>query len=260
MNPHTPPQPVIELDARVTVRNFDLSFAIQPGERVALIGSNGAGKSTSLMLIAGLLVPDEGTVKISGHTVAGPTTWIPAHKRGLALMSQEPLLFPHLTAAENIAFPLKALRASARLRKKDDGAASAPVADMARLSKAQIAARVSDLLARVGCEDVAGRRPHELSGGQAQRVALARALAANPDVVLLDEPLSALDAGAAVAMRELLSDVLQGATAVMVTHSLADVEALATRVIRLEGGRIVQDEPWESPEFKASIHDWFARS
>jgi len=215
------------VDASVTARRFEVSLSLAPGETVAVLGPNGAGKSTLLAVIAGLLRPDAGTAEVDGKLLfdlrqgAQAGTWTPPHRRGTALLAQEALLFPHLSALENVAF----------------GPRSAGVPK----GEARKAAR--HWLAEVGAADLAARRPEELSGGQAQRVAVARALAVNPEVLLLDEPMAALDIHAAPLLRRLLKRVLAGRRAIIVTHDVLDAYMLADRVIVMEQGRITEEGP-----------------
>lgn len=215
----------LQLRAVVADRGIDIDWEVAAGEVVAVLGQNGAGKSTALHLVAGLLRPDHGTVRL-GPTVLTDTSagvFVPAHRRRVGLLLQDPLLFPHLSVAANVAFAPRSRGASRR------------------------AARAAALrwLARVGADELATRAPRQLSGGQAQRVAVARALASEPDVLLLDEPLTGLDVAAAAAIRNLLRDVLarDGRSALLVTHELLDVLALAGRVLVLEAGRVVEDGP-----------------
>ena len=151
----------------------------------------------------------------------GRNAWTAPHRRGTALLAQEPLLFPHLTALDNVAFGPRSA-----------GAGRAQARETAR-----------HWLAEVDAADLAGRRPGELSGGQAQRVAVARALAADPGLLLLDEPMAALDVHAAPLLRRLLKRVLAGRRAIIVTHDVLDAYMLADRVIVLEEGRITEDGP-----------------
>ncbi|BBH16834.1 ABC transporter ATP-binding protein [Nocardioides baekrokdamisoli] len=207
------------LDVRAIVpdRGLDIAFTVGDGETVALMGPNGAGKSTVLSIIAGLIRPTSSHVHIDDRNLDRE----PPHRRGVALLSQDPLLFPHLSAADNVAF---APRAAGNRRRT--------------------ARRIgADHLDRLGMSAYASRRPRELSGGQAQRVAIARALAADPRVVLLDEPFAAIDAESRPHLRHDLRKVLAGRTAIVVTHDVLDALALATRVIVLEAGRIVEDGP-----------------
>ncbi|MEX0427651.1 sulfate/molybdate ABC transporter ATP-binding protein [Nocardioides sp. DS6] len=207
------------LHVRALVRNrdVDLELDVAAGETVAVLGPNGAGKSTLLSVLAGLLRPDEGTVVLGGRPLDGT----PPHARGIALLAQDPLLFPHLTALDNVAF--------------------APRARGVRRGPARSAAHRH--LDAVGVGHLAARKPAQLSGGQAQRVAVARALAAEPDLLLLDEPMAALDVDVAPALRQLLRSVLADRTALIVTHDVLDALLLADRVVVLEGGRIVEQGP-----------------
>jgi molybdate transport system ATP-binding protein len=199
---------------------------VAPGEVLALLGANGAGKSTVLHVISGLVRPDSGTV-VTGDRVLTDTSagiHIATHDRRVGLLMQDPLLFPHLNVATNVAF---GPRSGKRLGRNDSR----------RLSQ--------QWLGEVGAVELADRMPRQLSGGQAQRVALARALAADPDVLLLDEPMAGLDVGVATAMRQLLRRVLarDGRSALLVTHELLDVVTLADRIVVLESGRIVESGP-----------------
>ena len=215
----------LSFQAAVAGRGFDVALTVRPGETVAVMGPNGAGKSTLLAGIAGLLRPDSGRAELNGETLFdldGAThAWSPPHSRGTALLAQEPLLFPHLTVLDNVAF----------------GPRSAGV------PKREARERALRLLADVEAEHLAGRRPAELSGGQAQRVAVARALAADPALLLLDEPLAALDIHSAPLLRRLLKRVLVGRQAIIVTHDVLDALMLADRVVILESGTIAEDGP-----------------
>ncbi|MCO4256309.1 sulfate/molybdate ABC transporter ATP-binding protein [Pseudarthrobacter cellobiosi] len=213
------------VQAAVAGRGFDVSLAVGPAETVAVMGANGAGKSTLLNVIAGLLHPDSGTAELDGRTLfhlsAGRGEWTAPHRRGTALLAQEPLLFPHLSVLENVAFGPRSAGASKQ------------------------AARESALrwLAEVEATELQSRRPAELSGGQAQRVAVARALAADPGLLLLDEPMAALDIHAAPLLRRLLKRVLAGRRAIIITHDVLDALMLADRVVILENGRISEEGP-----------------
>lgn len=206
---------------------FDLSaeFAVPAGEVLAVLGPNGAGKSTLLSVLAGLLTPNSGTVELDGtswlDTAAGRD--LPTHRRGVGLLAQEPLLFPNLTALDNVAF--------------------APRTAGTRAGSARASAR--EWLSEVDAAELERQRPAKLSGGQAQRVALARALAARPRLLLLDEPLAALDVDAAPAMRGLLHRVLRQRSepAVLVTHDVLDAVVLADQLAVLVDGRIVEHGP-----------------
>ena len=209
----------MSLGARVVdpSRGVDLAIDVGAGETLAVLGPNGAGKSTLLAAIAGMHRPASATVQVGERTLSDERTWIPPHRRSVALLAQEPRLFPHLTVRQNVAFGPRGR--------------SMPGADA-------IAARWLDRGARPA---LAQRRPRELSGGQARRVAIARALATGPDVVLLDEPMAALDVEAVPEVRRLLRDVLAERTTVLVTHEPLDALALADRVAVVEGGRVVQE-------------------
>ncbi|AVZ40143.1 MULTISPECIES: ABC transporter ATP-binding protein [unclassified Dietzia] len=206
------------LDCRVSGRDVDLRLAVSVGRRLAIVGPNGAGKTTAVDLLAGHLRPDAGTVHLHGRVVSSPGLHVPAHHRRVVSLEQRPALLPHLTALHNVAYG-----------PRSRGVRRRPALDRARTE-----------LESVGCADLADRRPHELSGGQAQRVALARALAVDPEVVLLDEPLAALDVEVAPGIRRLLADRLTGRTVVMVTHDPLDLWALADDVVVVSEGRAVQ--------------------
>lgn len=205
------------LRAAVAERDVELDLEVATGETLALVGPNGAGKSTALSLIAGDLRPGSGTVSLDGRILADARTWVPPHDRRITTLSQDPVLFPHLTALGNVMFPLRCR--------------GVPRRDARR--------RAEEHLDQLGLADLAGRRPAQLSGGQAQRVAIARALAAEPRLLLLDEPMAALDIDVAPALREQLRRFLAGRTAIIVTHDVLDALALADRVAVLEQGRVV---------------------
>lgn len=210
----------VRVDDRV-----EASLEVSDGQTVALLGPNGAGKSTLLSVVAGLLRPDEGHVELAGRTLTHVegrrATWVPPHRRQVALLAQDPLLFPHLSALDNVAFGPRS--AGATRREAHETALG--------------------WLARLGVADLASQRPGELSGGQAQRVAVARALATDPRLLLLDEPMAALDVAVAPALRETLRGVLADRTAVVVTHDALDALLLADRVVVLDGGRVVEAGP-----------------
>jgi molybdate transport system ATP-binding protein len=218
----------MSLAASIAVRRGGLTVALDlavgDGEVLAVLGPNGAGKSTALRALAGLLTPGTGRVAVDGDTwddvAAG--VHVPAHRRRLGMVFQDYLLFPHLSALENVAFGLR----TRGIRHAD-----------ARRTAA-------DWLARVGLGDLGDRRPGQLSGGQAQRAALARALATDPALLLLDEPLSALDARTRLTVRAELRRHLAefGGSTVLVSHDPVDAMALADRVVVLEEGRVVQED------------------
>lgn len=205
------------LDVAVADRDVAVRLEVAPGETLAVLGPNGAGKSTVLGVVAGLVTPTSGRVTLAGRDLTG----VQPHRRQVALLAQEPLLFPHLSVLDNVAFG-----------PRSTGAGRHASRDLARAR-----------LAEVGAEGLADRRPSQLSGGQAQRVAVARALAAEPDVLLLDEPMSALDVDVAPAIRQVLRATLADRTALLVTHDPLDALLLADRVAVLELGRVVEDGP-----------------
>jgi molybdate transport system ATP-binding protein len=204
--------------------SFTLSvdLTLQPGTVVAVLGPNGSGKSTLLRAIAGLQPLTTGAVAINGRTVDDSTAvFVQPRDRAVGVVFQDYALFPHLSVLENVAFGPRA-RGEGRTTSRDTARA---------------------VLARLGIEDLADRRPGAISGGQAQRVALARALATSPDVLLLDEPLGALDVETRETVRtdlEVRLAAFDGCT-ILVTHDPLDAMLLADRVIVLEGGRIAQD-------------------
>ncbi len=209
--------------ATVPDRDVEVSFEVADGETVALLGPNGAGKSTVLSVVAGLLRPGHGRVELAGRTLYddGARVDVAPHRRRVALLAQEPLLFPHLTVLDNVAFGPRSAGAS----------------------RAEARGRAQEWLDEVGVGDLAARRPAQLSGGQAQRAAVARALAAEPDLLLLDEPMAALDVEVTPALRQTLRRVLADRTCVVVTHDVLDALLLADRVLVLEGGRVVEAGP-----------------
>jgi thiamine transport system ATP-binding protein len=217
----------------VAVDHVDLE--VPAGSVVAVLGPSGCGKSTLLRAVAGLEVPASGTIEYDGHDLAST----PTHKRGFALMFQDGQLFEHLDIGANIAYPL-------RLR-------HSPGHSSVHRGRAARAERVTELLELVGLEGYADRSPGTLSGGERQRVALARALAVDPRLLLLDEPLSALDRGLRERLAADLHDILRraGATAMLVTHDQEEAFAVADRMAVMRDGRIVQggtlDEVWRQP-------------
>jgi molybdate transport system ATP-binding protein len=215
-----------EFSATVTERDVDVAFTVEPGETVALLGPNGAGKSTVLAVAAGLLRPDVGRVMLDGRplTVVGSNgrhDWVAPHDRQIALLAQDPLLFPHMTVLDNVEF--------------------APRSRGIRRSEAHATAR--HWLEQVGVAELAGRKPSQVSGGQAQRVAVARALAADPRLLMLDEPMAALDVAVTPALRQTLRRVLADRSVLLVTHDALDALLLADTVIVLDSGRIVEQGP-----------------
>jgi molybdate transport system ATP-binding protein len=207
--------------ARFDARDIEVSLDVAEGETVAIIGPNGAGKSSLLAAIAGTLRPDAGTARLGDEVLYDASRWLPAHRRGTALLAQEPLLFPHLSVLDNVAFGPRSRGAS----------------------RSESRTQARHWLREVDATEHADRRPGQLSGGQAQRVAVARALAAEPRLLLLDEPMAALDVTVVPAMRQMLRRVLADRTAVIVTHDPLDALLLADRVVVIEAGRVTESGP-----------------
>ncbi|WP_228495865.1 sulfate/molybdate ABC transporter ATP-binding protein [Microbacterium sp. VKM Ac-2870] len=205
---------------------LDAEITAAGGEVVAVMGPSGAGKSSVLAVISGLLRASGGEVRIDSEVVSSADVQTSPQRRGVVLLGQDPHLFPHLSARDNVAFGISVSggggRAAARVERR---------------------ARAEQWLERVGLAGRGHRRPAELSGGQQQRVALARALATEPRVLLLDEPFTALDPATRGDIRAMLVARLPAAevTTVMVTHDVVDAVALATRLIVLEDGRVSQE-------------------
>ncbi len=201
--------------ASVAVDGVDL--VVEPGSLVALLGPSGSGKTTLLRMIAGFEAPDGGTVEVGGRVVAGPGVWEEPERRRVGMVFQDGALFPHLTVDGNVRF----------------GQPDAARADAA--------------LDLVGLGHRGQSYPHELSGGERQRVALARALAMDPEVVLLDEPFAALDAGLRTSLREEVAAILRsaGASALLVTHDQQEAMSMADRLVVMRAGRVVQAGPPE---------------
>ena len=212
----------LTFSATVAERGFDVGLRVETGETVAILGPNGAGKSTLLEIIAGLLRPDAGRADLDDAVLFDLTDgrghWAAPHARGVSTLTQDADLFPHLSVLENVAFSAR----SKGIRK----AAAHEIAE--------------HWLSEVDALQFAGRRPAELSGGQAQRVAIARALASDPKLLLLDEPLAALDVAVAPAIRRTLLRVLRDRTAIIVTHDILDALTLADRVVVLGHGHIIE--------------------
>lgn len=208
----------------------DVSLDLPDGAVLAVLGPSGCGKSTLLRAVAGLEPVHAGRVCWDGADLAG----VPTHRRGFALMFQDGQLFGHLSVARNVGYAL-------RLRRSP------------RTPARQIATRVEELLALVGLEGYADRLPGTLSGGERQRVALARSLAVEPRLLLLDEPLSALDAGLRERLAGDLREILRaaGTTALMVTHDHEEAFTVADRLAVMQDGRVVQEgviaDVWRAP-------------
>ncbi|MBW4504022.1 MAG: ABC transporter ATP-binding protein [Scytonema hyalinum WJT4-NPBG1] len=195
-----------------------VTLALAPGDVLGLLGPSGCGKTTLLRIIAGFESPQAGTVEIAGHLVAGNGHWVPPEQRHVGMVFQDYALFPHLSVAENIAFGLRF--AKARERRE----------------------RVAQLLALVRLTGLENRYPHELSGGQQQRVALARALAAQPKLLLLDEPLSNLDVQVRLKLREEVLEILKAKeiSGIFVTHDQQEALAIADQVAVMRQGSLEQ--------------------
>src|SRR5262245_31906234 len=217
----------------------DVSLDVADGEFVVLLGPSGCGKTTTLRVIAGFVEPTSGSVRLGGRDI----TFLPPWKRNAGLVFQSYALFPHITVAENVAFGL----------------------EMRKLRKAEMAPRIAEALRLVRLDHLAERLPRQLSGGQQQRVALARALVFRPDVLLLDEPLSNLDAklrqDVRVEIRELQRKL--GLTTVMVTHDQEEALTMADRLVVMSEGRIrqigSQQDLYERPSEKF-VADFVGRS
>ena len=199
----------------------DVSLDIPLGHAVVILGPNGCGKTTLLRLIAGLIRPDSGEIWLDGHVVSGTSTFLPPHKRGLGFVFQDLALWPHLSVRQNLDFVMRAVS----------------VPNGARDDTAQQTLRL------VQIHQLANRYPHELSGGEQQRAALARALVGRPRLLLLDEPLSSLDAETRITLRRELRQLHRdlGLTTIAVTHDREDAAALADRVIEMRAGRMAPE-------------------
>ena len=198
------------------LRGTDLT--VVEGTITAVLGPSGSGKTTLLRTLAGMERPDAGSIELRGRVLVGPGTFVPPERRAIGLVPQEGALFPHLDVADNVAFGLRGRPRGERR------------------------ARVAELLELVDLAGFEHRRAHELSGGQQQRVALARALAPDPDVVLLDEPFSALDTNLRAQVRAEVAATLQatGTTAVLVTHDQTEAMTMSDQLAVMRDGRIVQ--------------------
>ncbi|WMN88096.1 polyamine ABC transporter ATP-binding protein [Vibrio parahaemolyticus] len=232
-----PPKPLLEIkgltksfDGHVAVDGLDLT--INQGELFALLGASGCGKSTLLRMLAGFEQPSAGQIILDGEDLAE----IPPYRRPVNMMFQSYALFPHMTVADNIAFGLK-----------QDG-----------MSRQEINETVKQMLELVHMSDYAKRKPHQLSGGQKQRVALARSLAKKPKLLLLDEPMGALDKNLREKMQLEVVDILErvGVTCVMVTHDQEEAMTMASRMAIMNKGQFVQigspESIYEHPNSKFS--------
>lgn len=213
---------------KVTHALVDFNLRVAPGETVALLGPSGSGKSTALNALAGFVRPTSGAVRLAGHDV----TNLPPARRGIGVVLQSYALFPHMSVADNVAFGLHAQKVSRR----------------------EVPARVNEVLDMVGMSGFQKRLPRELSGGQQQRVAIARALAIRPSVLLLDEPLAALDAllrQSMLAELQRLKEALPDTAMLYVTHDQAEALALADRIVVMNDSRLMDvdtaENLWKRP-------------
>ncbi|MBB5213853.1 ABC transporter ATP-binding protein [Parapusillimonas granuli] len=207
----------------------NLTLSIRRGQFIALLGPSGCGKTTTLQMVAGFVEPSEGSIVLDGKDLRNT----PANKRGLGIVFQNYALFPHMTAAQNVAFGL----------------------EMQGVGKAECADRVAETLALVGLSHLADRYPARMSGGQQQRVALARALVIKPRVLLLDEPLSNLDAKLREEMQLELRSIQRtvGTTTILVTHDQSEALALSDCIVVMNQGRVEQiAEPYSAYEGPAN--------
>ena len=210
------PVPGVRIAGTLPERHINVDLTCQGGVVTALMGHNGAGKSTLLSVLSGALDAPQMTC-----------TWqwpdgISGRQPKIAVLEQKPVLFPHMSLLANVAFPLRC----------------------AGISPAEAEVRAREALESVGLAGLEQRRPAQVSGGQAQRTALARALVVAPDVLLLDEPMAALDVEAARGLRELIAQRFLGRTVIMVTHQIEDAAALDAHIIVLKGGRLLREGPW----------------
>ena len=219
---NAPSEPVpVRVTGTITERGWEVQASLEAGLVTAVVGHNGAGKSTLAQVVAGTLRLERGEVTIGGRTVEDASTFVPARRRGVAMVSQAPRIFTHMSVLANVAFPLR----------------------VRGVGRAQARAAAIDQLRAVGIADLAHRRASDLSGGQAARVAIARALAFRPDVLILDEPTAALDVEATAQVSAVLRERLSqsGITTLLVSHDIAEVLALASRMIIMGDGRVVEE-------------------
>ena len=211
----------VHVDGCVHERGWAVDARLRPGLVTAVVGHNGAGKSTLAQVVAGALRLDSGSARIGERVVDDAATFVPARRRGVAMVSQAPRIFTHMSVVANVAFPLR----------------------VRGVRRAQARAAALEQLRAVGIADLAHRRGSDLSGGQAARVALARALVFRPDVLILDEPTAALDVEATAQVSAVLRQRLTGAgiTTLLVSHDIAEVLALASRMIVMGEGRVVEE-------------------
>ena len=211
----------VRVAGTVAARGWDVGAELRPGLVTAVVGNNGAGKSTLAQVIAGTLRVDSGTVSIGERVVDDAATFVPARRRGVAMVSQAPRIFTHMSVLSNVVFPLC----------------------VRGVGRAQARAAALEQLRAVGIADLAFKRASDLSGGQAARVAIARALVFRPEVLILDEPTAALDVEATAQVSAILRERLAGAgiTTLLVSHDIAEVLSLASHMIVMGEGRIVEE-------------------
>lgn len=211
----------VHVAGTVTERGWNVDAALRPGLVTAVVGHNGAGKSTLAQVIAGTLRLDSGRAQIGERVVDDAATFVPARRRGVAMVSQAPRIFTHMSVVANVAFPLR----------------------VRGVGRAEARAAALEQLRAVGIADLAYRRASDLSGGQAARVAIARALVFRPEVLILDEPTAALDVEATAQVSAVLRERLMGAgiTTLLVSHDIAEVLALASHMIVMGEGRVVEE-------------------
>ncbi|WP_350271323.1 ABC transporter permease [Brevibacterium sp. CBA3109] len=213
----------VRLNARLPERGIDVDLALPTGTTTAIIGRNGAGKSSLFQLMTGAISAESGSLHIGDETVFDLNTnrWPPVHARGIVHLAQNPLLFPHLSVIDNVAFGLRAHGHRAKEAHTIAGG----------------------MLSSLGVGHCADRKPEAVSGGQAARIALARALVIDPKLLLLDEPLAALDVDVRVETRRVLGQVLSGRSAVIITHDVDDVTALASTLVLIDSGTVALSAP-----------------
>lgn len=211
----------VRVGGTIAERGWNMDAALRPGLVTAVVGHNGAGKSTLAQVIAGTLRLDQGSARIGERVVDDAATFVPARRRGVAMVSQEPRIFTHMSVLANVAFPLC----------------------VRGVGRAQARAAALEQLRAVGIDDLAHKRASDLSGGQAARVAIARALVFRPEVLILDEPTAALDVEATTQVSSVLRQRLTGAgiTTLLVSHDIAEVLALASHMIVMGDGRVVEE-------------------
>lgn len=214
---------MLTFSAQLRSRGFDVDLTVETGETLAILGPNGAGKSTLFEVLAGLVRPDAGVARLDDTVLfdlgpAGTNTWLQPFSRGISMLSQLALLFPRMTVLDNVAFGPRSAGAGREESRR----------------------RAATWLDRVDAVEFAPRKPTQLSGGQAQRIAVARALAAEPRLLLLDEPMAALDVTVSPALRRMLRHVLADQTTILITHDVLDAFTLADRVAVMRDGSIIE--------------------